>query len=805
MPGAKRKPGPGKAKTPQKPRRKTPTKAPASKRRPRASATPPSRSSRLRRFLLGVSVRLAVVAVFALVILTAWLDLTVRSKFEGQRWTLPAQVYARPLVVQAGAYLNLGTLARELDAAGFTRVRQPSRPGQYAASTRRVEIRTRDFDFADGRVAADVVSVEFAGPKVARITNAQRRELRRARFEPALIARIYPAHKEDRLLHALDDYPAALVAGLVMVEDREFFDHPGLSARGLLRAMWRNLLAGAAVQGGSTLTQQLAKNFFLSNERSLWRKSREALIAVLLEFHYSKETILEAYMNEIHLGQHGARAVHGFGSASQFYFGRPVKELKLHESALLIALVRGGSFYNPRRHPGRATDRRNLVLKLMAEHGVVSPAAARGAQRQPLGVTASPGPASTRHPAFLQLVRHQLRDHFDVETLRTEGLRVFTTLEPLTQRAAETAMRERLVKLERSRKRPGGRLQGAAVVVDAKQGGVVALVGDRDPLAVGFNRALNARRPIGSLAKPFVFLTAVEERGYSRATRVDDSPVSVRLSGGRYWRPRNYDGTARGNVTLQTALAQSLNLASVRVGLDVGVERVARRFRDFGIDRDFNAHPSLLLGAIDLTPYEVAGLYQPLANGGRRVPLKAIVGVTDGQGRPLGRFLNDSHRVANQSAVTEVTAMLHAAMAHGTGRSTQTRLPGAALAGKTGTTDDLRDSWFAGFDAKRVAVTWVGLDDNKPAGFSGAAGALRLWTDVFADVGVSSLPQSVTKRRVEHIAQAVSARPVERNTAESDDAQGCDMLGGLLNQMFGFSCTTDGNDVEVEDHSLEVN
>jgi penicillin-binding protein 1B len=802
LPGAKRKLGAGNAKTPQKPRRKTPPQTPARTRRSRA---PAPRLSRVRKFFVGVSVRLAVVALFALTILTAWLDLTVRSKFEGQRWSLPAQVYARALVVQPGTYLDPGTLFRELDAAGFTRVRQPSRPGQYAASARRVEIRTRDFDFAEGRVAADVVSVEFAGRKVARITDAKRRDLKSARFEPALIARIFPAHKEDRLLHTLDTYPAALVAGLVTVEDREFFDHPGLSARALLRAMWRNLLAGAAVQGGSTLTQQLAKNFFLSNERSLWRKSREALIAVLLEFHYSKETILEAYMNEIHLGQHGARAVHGFGSASQFYFGRPVKELKLHESALLIALARGGSYYNPRRHPRRAADRRNLVLKLMAERGVVTPQAARGAQRQALGVKTSPGPASTRHPAFLQLVRHQLRDHFDLETLRMEGLRVFTTLEPLTQRATEIAMRERLAKLERSRKRSGGHLQGATVVVDAKVGGVLALVGDRDPLAVGFNRALNARRPIGSLAKPFVYLAAVEERGYSRATRVDDSPVSVRLSGGRYWRPRNYDGSSRGDVALQTALAQSLNLASVRVGLDVGVERVARRFREFGIDRDFKAHPSLLLGAIELTPYEVASLYQPLANGGRRSPLKAIVGVTDGQGRSLGRFLGESHRVANRDAVTEVTAMLHVAMTHGTGRSARDNLPGAAVAGKTGTTDDLRDSWFAGFDAKRVAVTWVGLDDNQPAGLSGAAGALRLWTDVFAEIGVTSLPQTVIGERVEHIADAAHAVRNERSQVNSQNAEGCDVLGGWLNRIFGFSCTTDGSDVELEDHSLEVN
>ena len=802
MPGAKRKPGPGMAKPLQKSRRKSLSKSSASKARVRAPGGPPQR---LRQFIFGVTVRLAVVASIALTILTAWLDLTVRSKFEGQRWTLPAQVYARPLTLNANADLDIGALARELDAAGYKRVRKPSRPGQYALSARRAEIRTRDFDFADGRVHADIVSVDFAGNKVARITSRQQRELKRVRFEPALIARIYPAHKEDRLVHTLDAYPASLVAGLVMVEDREFFEHPGLSARGLLRAMWRNLLEGSAVQGGSTLTQQLAKNFFLSNERSFWRKSREALIALLLEFHYSKETILEAYMNEIHLGQHGARAVHGFGSAAQFYFGRPVKELKLHESALLIALARGGSYYNPRRNPDRAAERRNLVLRLMAERGVVTPEAARSAQRQTLGVNVSPGPASTRHPAFLQLVRNQLRGHFDVDTLRTEGLRVFTTLEPLTQRATEAAMRSRLVSLDRTLKDSGGQLQGAAVVVAVKDGGVLALVGDRDPVAVGFNRALNARRPIGSLAKPFVFLAAVEERGYSRATRVQDAPVSVPLSGGRYWRPRNYDNSTRGDVALQTALAQSLNLASVRVGLDVGVERVARRFRDFGVERDFKAHPSLLLGAIELTPYEVAAIYQPLANGGRSASLTAIVGVTDAQGRPLGRFLGESRRVAEPHAVSEVTAMLHAAMVRGTGRSSRSRLSGAAVAGKTGTTDDLRDSWFAGFDAKRLAVTWLGQDNNKPAGLSGATGALRLWTDVFADVGVTSLPQAVAHPPAEHIAHALTATRAEQSSGQSDNAEGCDLLGGFLNRMFGVTCTNNADHLEIEDHSLEVN
>ena len=315
--------------------------------------------------------RLAVVALLALAGLTGWLDLKVRAEFEGKKWAVPARVYARPLSVFEGQQVGRDQLTAELKASRYRQVRSPSRPGEFSASAGRVDVVTRDFKFWDGQEASQKVSVSFDGARVSRVAAAGR-SVDLVRLEPALIARIYPSHREDRVLKKLDELPPELVAGLVVVEDRHFFEHFGISFRGIARAALANLMAGGAVQGGSTLTQQLAKNFFLSSERTLWRKGREALIALILEARYDKETILAAYLNEIFLGQHGRNAVHGFGSAAHFYFGRPIDELAVHESALLIALARGASYYNPRRFPNRAKARRDLVLDVMAERGVIS-------------------------------------------------------------------------------------------------------------------------------------------------------------------------------------------------------------------------------------------------------------------------------------------------------------------------------------------------------------------------------------------------------------------------------------------------
>jgi penicillin-binding protein 1B len=523
------------------------------------------------------------------------------------------------------------------------------------------------------------------------------------------------------------------------VEDRAFFEHHGVSLKGMSRALLANLRAGGTVQGGSTLTQQLAKSYFLTAQRSLWRKLNDVLIALILEARYSKEDILEAYLNEVYLGQHGPRAVHGFGLAARHYFDRRLDELTLTETALLAAMVKGPSYYNPRRHPKRALERRNLVLSQMQGLGIITEDQKRKASKTPLGITRRPGQAGSRYPAFLDLVRRQLRNDYRDDDLQSEGLRVFTTLDPGVQEATRSALETTLKRLESS---PGTRregLQGAAVVTDSQSAEVLAMVGGRGDRAGGFNRAMDARRPIGSLVKPVVYLTALSSPArYHLASSISDEPVRLKGARGEPWEPKNYDGTTHGQVALMQALAHSYNLATVRLGMDMGLENVRDQLLRMGVERSVKPFPSLLLGAVEFSPLEVAGVYQTLAGGGFRQPLRAIRDVTDATGRPLERYGIDVKEAADTRANYLTVRAMQEVMRSGTGRSA--RIPGSlGAAGKTGTTDDLRDSWFAGFAGDRLAVVWVGRDDNRSARLTGASGALRVWTRLFQAIPVRPL------------------------------------------------------------------
>ena len=713
-------------------------KSAALKRRPASRGRRPAKRDtgglrhRVWRWLRGVAVRLVVLAVVLGGAWTAWLDISVRAQFEGKRWQVPARIYARALELYAGQSLTAEGFVDELRAAGYRPVTRTDRPGTFVRRGNTFRVVTREFAFWDGAEPAHDLTLRF---DAGRLSSLRERgaPLAIARLDPPVIGRIYPAHREDRILVRLDEVPEQLVAGLIAVEDRNFYHHFGLSPRAIARAAWANLRAGGTVQGGSTLTQQLAKNFFLSAERSLWRKANEALIALILEARYGKREILEAYLNEIYLGQAGSRSVNGFGLASEFYFGRPLQELRLHEMALLIGLARGASVYNPRRNPQRARARRNLVLDLMAERGVVSAAEARAAQRAPLGVLDDQPRSASAYPAFIDLVRRQLRRDYREEDLRSEGLRIFTTLSPRVQAAAERALDARLGTLARAASRYRG-LEGAVIATDPRSGEVLALVGGRDTRRNGFNRVIDAVRPIGSLAKPAVYLTALEERArYNLLTPIDDAPVSVTGPKGRVWSPENYDRTSHGTVPLVSALAHSYNQATVRLGLDVGVARVARTMARLGIERDIPAYPSLLLGAVALSPLEVAQMYQTIAADGFVTPLRAIRDVTDADGKPLARYGLSVRKAFDSGPVFVLRRALIEVMREGTGRGAYRQLPaGLTVAGKTGTTDELRDSWFAGFAGDLLAVVWIGRDDNQPAGLTGASGALRVWSALMA-------------------------------------------------------------------------
>jgi penicillin-binding protein 1B len=705
-------------------------------------------------------------SLLALAAYTLYLDSLIRVQFDGKRWSLPARVYARPLELFQDMKLSAKQFERELTLLHYRALSQPQGPGTYSKGGESFEVITRDFAFWDGSEMSQHVRVAFKGDNLLELNNLNGQEKPGLlRMEPAEIAAIYPAHNEDRILVRRADLPPVLVDTLIAMEDRSFYSHFGVDFKAISRAFFANLKAGRTVQGGSTLTQQLVKNFFLSNERTLTRKLNEMLMALLVEWHYRKDEILEAYSNEVYLGQDGKRAIHGLGLASYFYFGRPLTELNLHHVALLVGLIRGPSYYDPRRHPERAMERRALVLDMMVEQGLISSEDAAIGKQQPLDVPPQTSGGITPYPAFVDLVRRQLREDYREEDLTSEGLKIFSTLDPQVQAVAEQTVTDGLPVLEKKARIGADKLQGAAIVTDTQTGEVLAMVGGRDVHLAGFNRVLDAKRPLGSLLKPAVYLTALENpERYTLATLLDDStPVIYADSSGK-WSPANYDKHFHGRVMLQDALAHSYNIATARLGLDLDVLRVIGTLRRLGIKHDFRPYPSLLLGAVDLAPLEVAQMYQTFASGGFRIPLRAIREVAAADGEPLRRYPLKVEKAIEPGPAYLITKAMQRVVKMGTAKAINQKIPAAlGIAGKTGTTDELRDSWFAGFSGNRMAVVWLGRDDNHPIGLSGANGAMPVWIDLMSDLNLEPLALTAPPNIEEVLIDSRSGLRANRN------------------------------------------
>lgn len=677
---------------------------------------------------------------------TLWQSVTalneqVVSRFAGQHWELPARIYARALDLYAGKELTQSQLQQELSLLHYSLVTRVAKPGEYSHTGHAFTIYSRAFYFPDGQQPASVINLTFQNNHIAtlREQNADK-PLPLFRLEPLHIASIYPDGKEDRLFTPLQDTPALLIKTLLLSEDKSFYQHMGVRPLAIARALLANLKAGRTIQGGSTLTQQLVKNFFLTSERTLKRKIDEALMALLLEFHHSKDEILEAYCNEIYLGQNGQLAVHGFAMASRFYFDRHLDELTSDQLALLVGLAKGASYYNPRRHPERARARRNHILQIMGNAGLLTPAESSQLQRSPLGISKIPASANTRFPAFIQLVRRQLRRDYQDQDLQSEGLFIFTTFDPLVQQQAETSMDTVLAALEKQRKMAPATLQGSIVICSVDQGEVLAMVGDREPGKAGFNRALEMKRPVGSVIKPAIYLTALAQPDrYNLLSKLDDSPITIVVAG-KDWQPANYDNKYHGAVLLQDALVHSLNVATVQLGMDLGLDAVISTLHKLGITEKIPSYPSLLLGAVELPPIEVLQMYQTIGAGGYKTPLRTILSVTDLQHKLLQSYPLTVNQTVDPAAVFCLTTALQEVTRRGTASSIRQLLPrGLEVAGKTGTTNNLRDSWFAGFSGSHVAVAWVGRDDNHPTGLTGASGALQVWADTMAHITTTSL------------------------------------------------------------------
>jgi penicillin-binding protein 1B len=662
------------------------------------------------------------------------LEAVVRARLDGPAATGPVRYYARPVVLQPGTALQGDRLEAGLRRMGYAFARGRNvRVGEYRAGRHEWVIGRRSFRLGETLDPGGVTTIRLGyDGEVERIEDASGHRLEQVLLEPEVL---YAGADdgEDRAPVSLADVPEHLVNAVLAVEDRRFFDHWGVDVRRVAGAAVANLRARRVVQGGSTLTQQLAKNRFLSARRTPTRKAREAAMALVLEARYSKERILEAYLNEIYLGQNGSLAIHGVGSAARAYFGKDVSRLEARESALLAGLIRGPNLYSPTRHPQRARERRNLVLDLMREQGTLTESAYQRARRASLGVRRATAPVRAGR-YFTDYVRDGLAERLG-RGARAPGLVVFTTADLTLQLAAEAAVRDGLARLERERpslRRSGDPLQAALVALDPRTGEILALVGGRDYGASQFNRAVQARRQPGSAFKPVVALAALAGRQYTLASVLADEPLSVETPTGP-WTPVNYDREYRGAVTLRDALERSLNVPFARLGMDLGPERIVETARRLGVESPMRPLPSLALGAAELTPLELARAYGVLAAEGYLAEPQATVAAIEADGTVRLEAAYDGRHVFEPGETYLVTSALEGAVERGTGRGLRSLGYRGPVAAKSGTTNDHRDAWFVGYTPSLVVAVWVGFDDGRSVGLPGSRAALPIFAQFLTD------------------------------------------------------------------------
>lgn len=685
--------------------------------------------------------KLALIFVVLFAGFTLYLDSVIQSKFKENRWQLPARVYAQSLELANGKSMTPTRLRQELELLGYRKVVKATRQGDYENYQNSFFIYIREFQFWDSLQEPLPVSFSIKSGRISNLKNRDTGEsLQMARLDPLLIGQFHPNRLEDRILVHLDNIPEHLKQALLAVEDREFYQHSGVSIKAVARAVWHNVTSDGRAQGGSTITQQLVKNYFLSNERTLWRKFKEAIMSVILEVRYEKDDILQAYFNEVYFGQDGGRAIHGVGLASQYFFDKRARDLTPAQSALLIGMLKSPTGYNPRRNKEAALQRRNQVLKIMYQQKHLTEQEYKQQRETTLSVVNKPSLKLSRVPAFMDLVRRQLQKSYSEAELKSEGLRIFTTLDPVMQRYTEEKVQSTLDRIESSKGIEEDSLQTAVIITSSETGNILALVGDRHAGQAGFNRAIDAKRQIGSVIKPYVVLAALENNDdYNLATMLNDEALSIKQRDGTLWQPRNYDRRYHGQVPLFVALMKSYNIAMARLGQQVGIDNVAEFIERAGVEEEVRALDALPLGVLELTPIELAGLYQSLASGGLKIKPSAITAVTDNQGSLLERYPIDSERIASELNTYLVKAGMQLVVEKGTARYLHKQNPFTNFAGKTGTTNDLKDSWFAGFSGEHLAVVWVGRDDNKEANITGSSAALPVFTDIFNGVPTESL------------------------------------------------------------------
>jgi len=670
-----------------------------------------------------------------------YIDARIRPVMDGKIHTEPSHVYARPLHIGEGDPISLEHLTRKLDRYGYRRTRQISQPGDYSIDQSQADLFIRKTANASipGQSAMPV-RIQARSGRVVAIRNVNTGQpLSSIALESPMIGTLQLGPHQDRIPLKLHEMPEILLHALLIMEDRKFSTHYGVDVKAILRAAVSNLVSGKTVQGGSTITQQLVKNLFLSPEKTFRRKIKEAVYALVIEWRYSKIEILEAYLNEVFLGQSGHRAIHGFPLASEYYFGRPVWDLRPHEIALLVGIITAPSYYNPHRNPERAVERRNLTLSKMAEYGTLTDEAANRYIQLPIGVTARSQEKLSGFPAYFDYLQRHLRLFYSEDMLRTSGLDLHTTLDLDIQHVAQHALSQTLEKIENTRQMTSGSLQGAVIVVEPASGSILAVVGDRGAQNSGFNRATDIERQIGSLVKPAVYLTALKPtHGYTLASSLPDRPISLALDDGSRWSPKNYKNEYRDSVPLYEALAHSYNLPAVHLGVALGIEETIKTLNQLGLAREIKPYPSTLLGSSQHNPMEMAQMYQVIANSGSLVPLRGLTRISNSEGETIVRFSVKAVQTVPRTSAGLVHHVLSQSVRFGTAsRLGRTFSPDLNLAGKTGTTNQFRDSWFAGYSGNLLAIVWVGRDDNRPTGLTGSNGAMRVWEALMANMDLT--------------------------------------------------------------------
>ena len=688
---------------------------------------------RRKRTWLWLLIKIGVVCAVLIAAYGVYLDQKIRSRIDGKVWDLPAAVYGRMVNLEPDMQISKNEMVRLLNATQYRQVSAMTRPGEYTVQANSIEMIRRPFDFPDSKEGQVRARLTFNGDRLDTIENMDNnRQFGFFRLDPRLITMLQSANGEQRLFVKRNGFPDLLVDTLLATEDRHFYEHDGISLYSIGRAVLANLTAGRTVQGASTLTQQLVKNLFLSSERSYWRKINEAYMALIVDARYSKDRILELYMNEVYLGQSGDNEIRGFPLASLYYFGRPVEELSLDQQALLVGMVKGASIYNPWRNPKLALERRNLVLRLLQQQQVIDQELYDMLSARPLGVQPRGGVISPQ-PAFMQMVRQELQSKLGDKVKDLSGVKIFTTFDSVAQDAAEKAAVEGIPALKKQRKLSD--LETAMVVVDRNTGEVRAMVGGAEPQYAGYNRAMQARRSIGSLAKPATYLTALSQPNlYRLNTWIADAPISLRQPNGQVWSPQNDDRQFSGQVMLVDALTRSMNVPTVNLGMALGLPAITDTWQKLGVPKDqLHPVPAMILGALNLTPIEVAQAFQTIASGGNRAPLSALRSVIAEDGSVLYQSFPQAERAVPAQAAYMTLWTMQQVVQRGTGRQLGAKYPGLHLAGKTGTTNNNVDTWFAGIDGGQVTITWVGRDNNQPTKLYGASGAMSIYQRYLAN------------------------------------------------------------------------